>query len=87
MVGLGDKISMVRGELLSPDKVGLMHDAQTSHDRFSSKKVNDIRKSDKLKNPAATSYGEFSSLSTVAAEILIFVVLSVPLAFFISRDV
>ena len=55
-------------------KVGLMHDAQASRDRFSSKKVNDIRKSDKLKNPAATSYGEFSSLSTVAAEILIFVV-------------
>ena len=68
-------------------KVGLMHDAQASRDRFSSKKVNDIRKSDKLKNPATTSYGEFSSLSTVAAEILIFVVLSVPLAFFISRDV
>ena len=74
-------------DLLRHGKVGLMHDAQTSRDRFSSKKVNDIRKSDKLKNPAATSYGEFSSLSTVAAEILIFVVLSVPLAFFLSRDV
>ena len=62
-------------------------DAQMSRDRFFSKKVNDIRKSDKLKNPAATSYWEFSSLSTVAAEILIFVVLSVLLAFFISCDV
>ena len=51
-------------------KVGLS--IQTSRVEFSSKEVNDIRNSYKLKNPAATSYGEFSSLSTVVAEILIF---------------
>jgi hypothetical protein len=40
-----------------------------------------------MKNPAATSYREFFFLHTYAAEILIFVVLRVPLQFFISRDV
>ena len=58
-----------------------------SRNRFSLKKINDIHNPDKLKNPAMTSYGEFSSLSTVTAENLISVVLSVPLAFFISRDI
>jgi hypothetical protein len=51
------------------------------------RKLNAIRNSDKLKNPAAPSSREFFSLSTGAAEILIFVVLRVALQFFISRDV
>ena len=43
--------------------------------------------SNKLKNSAALSSGEFFSLSTGAAEIFIFIVLRVLLIFFISRDV
>jgi hypothetical protein len=62
---------------LCTTKVGLMHDPQTSRDKLSSKNLNGIRNSEKLKNPAAQSYGEFSSLHTYAAEILIFVVLRV----------
>jgi hypothetical protein len=48
---------------------------------------NGIRNSDKLKNPAAPGSAEFFSLSTCAAEILIFPILRVPFQFFISRDV
>lgn len=42
---------------------------------------NGARNSDKSKNPTATIYGGFSSLSTGAVEILIFVILRVPLVF------
>jgi hypothetical protein len=53
----------------------------------SRKNLNGIGNSDKLKNKAAPSSEEFFSLPTDAAEILIFVVLRVPLVFFISRDI
>ena len=55
--------------------------------KLSSKVFNGTFNSDKLKNPAAPSYANLSSLSTGAAEFFIFVVLGVPLDFFISRDV
>lgn len=61
--------------------------SSTSRAILTSKNLNDVHNSDKLKNPAVPSYGGFSSLSTGAAEILIFVVSRVPLQFFISRDV
>jgi hypothetical protein len=72
-------------------KVGLMpgpvHDVTMSRDKCRQKNLNGIGNSDKLKNPTAPSSEEFFSLSTGAAEILIFVVLRVPLKFFISRDI
>ena len=37
--------------------------------KISSKKINGVRNSRKLKNPAAPSYGEFCSLSTVLARL------------------
>ena len=46
-----------------------------------------VRNSDKLKNPATQSSGEYFSLSTGAADIFIFLILRVLLQFFISRDV
>jgi hypothetical protein len=49
--------------------------------------LNSVRNSDKLKNSAAPSSGDFFSLSTGAAEIFIFLVLRVLLQFLISRDV
>jgi hypothetical protein len=55
---------------------------QTSRVKISSKILMAIRISDKLKNPAIPSYGKIYSLSTGAAEILIFLVLRVPLVFF-----
>ena len=64
-----------------------MHDPQMSHDKFSPNFLNSIRNSNKLRNPAATSSGESFSLSTVAAEFFIFVVLRVLSQFFISHDV
>jgi hypothetical protein len=73
--------------MIHSPKAGLMHDLQTSRVKYPQKNLNGIRNSDKLKNPAATSYREFFFLHTYAAEILIFVVLRVPLQFFISRDV
>jgi hypothetical protein len=49
--------------------------------------LNSVRNSDKLKNSAAPSSGDFFSLSTGAAENFIFLVLRVLLQFLISRDV
>jgi hypothetical protein len=54
-----------------------MHDPETSREITSNKNLNGTRNSNKLKNPAAPSSGEFLSLSTSVAEILIFVVLGV----------
>jgi hypothetical protein len=58
-----------------------------SRDKELSKNLNSVRNSDKLKNSAAPSSGEFFSLLTGAAEIFIFLVLRVLLQFLISRDV
>jgi hypothetical protein len=58
-----------------------------SRDKLSSKNLNSVRNSDKLKNPAAPSSEEFFSLSTGAAEVFIFIVLRALFQFFTSRDV
>ena len=68
-------------------KVGLMHDSPTSRDIIIIKIFNGVRNSDKLKNSAALSSGEFFSLLTGAAENFIFIVLQVLLVFFISCDI
>ena len=54
---------------------------------YNQENLNGVRNSNKLKNPAAPGSGKLFSLSTGAAEILIFVILRVALKFFISRDV
>jgi hypothetical protein len=59
----------------------------TSRDKLSSKNLNSVRNSDKLKNTATPSSGEFFSPSTGKIKIFIFLVLRVLLPFLISRDV
>jgi hypothetical protein len=63
-----------------------MYNLIKSRDKLPFKNLNSVRNSDKLKNPAAQGSREFFSLSTGAAEFLIFLILRVLLQFFISRD-
>jgi hypothetical protein len=66
-----------------------MYTFTASRDKELSKNLNSVCNSDKLKNSAAPSSGEFFSLSTGAAENFIFkfLVLRVLSQFLISRDV